>query len=272
MKKLAVYLMAASLFWLTGCVMISDSKAEKEDKVSSGSVCSIMEESVVSSDETAEEEAEPIEPKALVVIDAGHQRYGNSEQEPVGPGAYETKSKVTGGTSGISSGKPEYELTLEVASLLRDALEEANYKVIMVRDTNDVDISNAERAKVANDAEADVFIRLHANGSENHSVSGAMTICQTTDNPYNAELHDTSYLLSECVLDEFCKATGIEKEYIWETDTMSGINWAAVPCTILEMGYMTNPEEDEKMASKEFQKTMADGIVNGIERYLNERE
>lgn len=178
------------------------------------------------------------------------------------------KARVSSGTTGCVSGWAEYELNLAVALKLRDELESRGYQVIMVRETHDVDISNSERAAVANDAGADAFIRIHANGSEDPSVNGAMTICQTSNNPYNGALYQASRDLSDFCLEELVSAAGCKKRKVWETDTMSGINWCQVPVTIVEMGYMTNETEDALMATEEYQDKLATGIANGVDRFL----
>lgn len=226
-----------------------------------------IDETIEIDEDTEEVKPEVIPEEFLVVIDAGHQRKGNSEKEPVGPGATEMKAKVTGGTTGVSTGLTEYELNLQVAFKLQTELEARGYTVVMVRTDHDVNLSNSERAMVANEAGADAFIRIHANGSENADVNGAMTICQTKDNVYNGDLYEKSKALSTYVLDCMVETTGCKKQYVWETDTMSGVNWAQVPVTIVEMGYMSNAEEDEKMATEEYQEKIAKGIADGIDKY-----
>ena len=206
----------------------------------------------------------------VVAIDAGHQAKGNSEKEPIGPGSSTMKAKVAAGAEGISTKLPEYKLTLSVSQKLRRILEERGYKVIMIRESNDVNLSNAERAEIANKSGASIFVRVHANSLDNNSVHGTLSMCQTAKNPYNGNLHAKSYSLSKKITDYVCAATGFKNRGVQETDSMSGINWCTIPVTIIEMGFMSNPEEDQKMAQDDYQELIAAGIANGIDAYFNE--
>lgn len=204
----------------------------------------------------------------IVAIDAGHQAKGNSEKEPIGPGSSTMKAKVASGAVGVVTKLPEYQLTLDVSEKVKRILEERGYQVVMIRETNDVNMSNAERAQIANESGASVFVRIHANSLDSSTVHGTLSMCQTADNPYNGGLHAQSYSLSKIITDAICAATGSKNRGVQETDTMSGINWCTIPVTIVEMGFMSNPEEDQKMAQDEYQELIAAGIANGIDAYF----
>lgn len=284
--KVKLCVILAALICLAGCGTKAPKTASSVGNINFvasnvSDVSSIMEQTKTAAIQKAEEVAEQIRMEQeqknprkgyLIAIDAGHQAQGNSEKEPIGPGATESKAKVAGGTRGVVTGIPEYELTLQVSLKLRDALEEKGYQVLMIRETNDVNISNAERATVANEAGVNAFIRIHADGSESSSAAGVMTICQTPSNPYNGELYQQSRTLADCILNQTAAATGGVKRNVWETDTMSGINWAKVPTTILEMGFMTNPSEDQQMASEYYQMKIVEGIVKGMDAFFGIEE
>lgn len=224
-------------------------------------------------DPPATQPTKPKDPdeKLTVCIDAGHQRYGISEKEPNGPGSSVMKAKLTSGTRGVSTKIAEYQLNLEVSLLLEQELIARGYNVVMIRRTNDCPLSNAERAQVANDSGADIFVRIHANGSENSAVSGMLTCAPTSKNPYLSDaVIRESIRLSRAMVDAFCAVTGAKNQGVLSTDTMTGINWCQIPVTIVEMGYMSNPAEDEKMATDAYRALMVQGIADGIDAYFNE--
>lgn len=211
---------------------------------------------------------EPAANSYVVVIDPGHQGRGNSTTEPNGPGSATMKARVAGGTHGTTTGVYEYELTLAISQQLQTELQNRGYTVYMTRMSHDVNISNMERAQYATSVGADIAVRIHANGAENASVSGAMALAPSSSNPYISYLSGSSWNLSQCILNSYCQATGMRNQGVTGSDTMTGINWSTVPVTILEMGYMTNPTDDTNMENPSYQSQMVQGIANGIDAYF----
>ena len=211
-----------------------------------------------------------VENRKIIAIDPGHQAKGNYEKEPVGPGATEQKAKVSSGTQGVSTKIPEHVFTLELSLKLRDALLAEGYEVVMTREIAEVNISNIERAEIANEAEADIYIRIHADGADSEAANGISVLYPSESNPYVAELSTDSKRLAQAVLDELCEVTGAKKRGIVKRDDLSGTNWAQMPVILIEAGFMTNKAEDERLQDPESQAKLVQGIVNGIGEYFEE--
>ena len=200
----------------------------------------------------------------IIGIDPGHQAKGNSEKEAVAPGSDEMKAKVSAGTQGVSTRIPEYQVNLEVALRLKEALESEGAAVVMTRETNDVDISNQERAIMCNEAGCELVLRIHCNGAEDKSVNGMGMYVRAT-----GACADESYTAAECLLEKMSEITGAKAQGIYKRDTYTGLNWSEVPSVLVEMGYMSNPEEDEKLCDGEYQSLLVRGMVEGICSYFS---
>lgn len=205
-------------------------------------------------------------PKQVIGIDPGHQLYGNNGLEPIGPGASTKKIKVTGGTRGVATGVAEYELNLDIAKALKKELIQRGYDVVLTRNKHNVNITNMERAQKINKSNADICIRLHADGGP-ASATGASGLYPSSSNPYVGKLSAKSKKLSQCVLTAYCRETNIRNRGSIVRDDLTGTNWSTVPVIILEMGFMTNAGEDRYMQSEKGQKQMVEGIADGIDLY-----
>lgn len=211
-----------------------------------------------------------IKPKKIVAIDAGHQAKGDGSTEPIGPGSSVKKAKVASGTSGVATKVPEYKLTLAVAKKLKKELVNRGYKVVMIRKSNDVNISNKERAIKANET-SDICIRLHADGIGNSSVAGASALYPSKSNKYVGKLSGKCKKLSEAVLLGMCSKSGAKKRGLSQRDDLTGTNWSTIPVTLIEMGFMTNPQEDRNMQNSNYQKKLAEGMAEGVEKYFGRK-
>lgn len=255
---------------------ISACKAENSQEQETGTL-SVAERETSGEVQRPEAQTEPgtqPQEKHVVAIDPGHQGswVDMSELEPSAPGSSEMKAKATTGTEGRFSGKPEYELNLEISLLLRDELEARGYEVILTREDNDTAISNAERAIVAYEEGGEIYVRIHANGVDDPGVNGALAMAPSLQNPYVSDLAEDSYLLADCILNAYCEKADFASLGVQYYDNMTGINWSRLPVMILEMGFMTNESDDLRMADEAVQELMAEGIADGIDAYFGEKD
>ena len=204
----------------------------------------------------------------MIAIDPGHQARAWNELEPIGPGASVMKPKTSSGTQGCVTGIAESQLNLTVALKLRDALQARGYQVYMVRTSQDVQLSNKDRADMAYASGAEIFIRIHANGSADPAMNGVLTMAPSVGNPYVAHLAAASNALSASIVNHIAANTGQRNIGVLATDDMSGINWSQIPVTIVEMGYMSNPDEDRALNTPSFQDKMVQGICSGVDEYF----
>lgn len=205
-----------------------------------------------------------------VCLDPGHQGswVDMSATEPNAPGSEERKTKSTTGTQGTFTGVPEYELNLDISLQLQEELEKRGYRVVMTRENNDTAISNSERATLAYSSGCDIYVRIHANGSDDSSVGGALAMTMSPSNAYVGHLYEDSYRLAEVILNNYCSKAGFSNLGIQYYDNMTGINWSRIPVMILEMGFMTNESDDTRMEDDGVQKLMVSGIADGIDVYF----
>lgn len=205
--------------------------------------------------------------KFLVVIDPGHQQKANLNLEPIGPGATTQKYKVTDGTTGVVTKKREAVLVLEMASVLKEKLEAKGIQVLMTRTSQDVDISNKERATFANDHKADLFLRLHADGSENPNQSGFAVLTPAEGSPYTKDIYAESLQISQTIVNKMRENHQVKVNGIKFRDDLSGFNWAKVPGVLLELGFMSNPEEDKKLSDPQYVNSLLQSVTDSVEEY-----
>lgn len=183
----------------------------------------------------------------VIVIDPGHQEVPNTELEKVYKGSTAEKDKATSGAVGVNSGAKEYELTLQYALVLREYLEGCGAKVILTRDSNDADISNIERAKIATDNKADCFIRLHADSAPESDIKGVKVYVPSTGS-YSKNAVKEGKKLADLVA-EHIGSTSIG---VVQSNMYTGLNYAdSVKSYQLVVGYLSNSDDDALVTDSE---------------------
>lgn len=204
--------------------------------------------------------------KFVVCIDPGHQAKGDPKGEPIAPGSSSKKARVASGTAGVGTKKPEYAVNMEAALILKELLLSKGYEVVMTRECNEVNVSNVERAVIANNAGADMTIRLHCDSIGNSGKCGAVLIVPSKTGKYTAGIYPASYKYAEC-LRKCLGEKGVKVNGIFERSDMTGFNWSKVPVVIFEMGFMSNWNEDRMLSDKNYQTKLMQAVVEALEQY-----
>lgn len=205
----------------------------------------------------------------VICVDPGHQSVMKKQNVPVAPGEEVMMPDFAIGTKGVSTGVFEYTVVLEVSQKLRDSLEELGAEVVMTREATDTLIGSIERAQIANDAQADIFIRIHCDGSDIPEAKGISVLYPGDKYITDKDMLDKSLALSKSVLNSVIKETQAKDRGLSERNDLVGFNYCKVPCTLIEMGFMTNPDEDKLLNSDSYQDKLVKGIVAGISNYLD---
>ena len=205
----------------------------------------------------------------VVVIDPGHDLRANPDTEPIGPGSATRKVKDGGGTSGVVSGLREADLTVRVSLRLRTLLEAAGVRVVMTRTrTAGTSMGNIARARIANRADAALFLRIHADGSTDSSARGTHTLYPALRRGWTDDVYAESRRAAQVVQRDVRAALGFPDRGLQERSDFTGFNWADVPVIMVELGFMTNPTEDRLLATTAYQRRAALGLCRGTLRFL----
>ncbi|WP_044478650.1 N-acetylmuramoyl-L-alanine amidase family protein [Paenibacillus antibioticophila] len=180
-----------------------------------------------------------LEKPSKVVIDPGH------------------GGKDNGATG--ASGKFEKDFTLQVALKVEElAKQEPQIEVILTR-SEDRFLSSIdrERPEIGNQLGADLFISIHGNTYEDSSVSGAETYYY----------HEDSLFLAEILQKHIVQTSGFRDRGVKKEDFFV-LKDSNMPAALIEMGYLTNQQEENEMLTEDFQYRMASSILDGIKEAL----
>ncbi|AIQ59345.1 N-acetylmuramoyl-L-alanine amidase family protein [Paenibacillus borealis] len=157
------------------------------------------------------------------------------------------------------SGRFEKEFNLSVSQQIAAKLADDPQIQIELTRTGDAFISTHElyRPEFANNLPADLFISIHGNTYEDASASG-------TESFY---YHDESLAFAETIHKHVIQATGLKDRGV-KVENFFVLRETEMPSVLLELGYLTNPGDETKMWTAEFQEDVASAIIDGIREYL----
>ncbi len=140
------------------------------------------------------------------------------------------------------------------------------YKVVMTRESADVNISNVDRAEIANKANADITIRIHCDSINDGGKVGASILVPSKESKYTSTIYEESNKYATILCNNL-KESNVKVNGIFERSDITGFNWSKVPVIILEMGFMSNYNEDRMLSNPEYQRMLMECVAKSIDEY-----
>lgn len=200
----------------------------------------------------------------IICIDPGHGIFTENRKEKIAPNSNASKDAFKEGTKGASH--IEDDAVLAVGLKLKAKLEELGATVIMTRSDAYTNMSNIERAQYANNNNADISIKLHADSTQ-EGGSGMTMLVPGYKYITDKQMLSDSKRLGKAIIKNAASLTGARNRGTYTNTEMTGFNWSTVPVVLFEMGFMTNSKDEAKLFDEEYQGLIADGIVKGILEY-----
>jgi N-acetylmuramoyl-L-alanine amidase len=162
------------------------------------------------------------------------------------------------GTTSPFTGTHEKTLTLATAKVVEAKLEDAGAHVIMTR-TTDTFIPLQQRADISNQNHADAFISFHYNDSSDPSANGLVDF-------HYQNSQDT--LLATDILNAVVKSTGLQNDGT-RYDNLDVLRNNSQPCTLIELGFLSNQQDNSFVESSNYRNKVAQGVLNGLIDYFS---
>ena len=281
-KITLLFIITSILVMVTGCVTINlESSNEKEtskvEDVKSSEKNDSSENKTTNKEESSNEDksnkqqtnkdndSNKENSNITIVIDPGHSSTGTSGNEPVSPNSSTTKLKDGLGATGSYTNIPEHKTNMSVALLVKKELTSKGYNVILTKQDVAESKSNIERAEVGNKNNADLVVRIHADSAENSSISGA-SMHVPANNEYTSSFYKISKSYGTTILNTYVDEIGIKNRGVIERNDLTGFNWSKVPVVLIEMGFLSNKEDDNFVSNTANHPKIAKAISDGIDK------
>ena len=198
----------------------------------------------------------------VIGINPGHQTKTIKKKYPLAPGSKKKAYGCKVGASGRWTRVPEYEVVLQIGLKLQKLLTDAGATVVMTRTTNNVWLTNIDRARILNKAGVDVALQLHCNSNKKKSHHGCSAYVRTTGGWYHE-----SKAIGKVLVRHISANTGMTNKGVKKYNGYMSLNWTTTPSVLLEMGYLSNKTEDRLLATDAFRDKIAQGIFEGLCEY-----